>query len=231
MYIPPSNREDSPRVMLDFIRANPFGVLVTARGGDLFGTHLPFIVEAERGPHGTLLGHLARANPHHRSAPPEEQALVVFSGPDAYVSPRWYPSKREHGAVVPTWNYVAVHVYGTLRFRHDEPFLRDQLRRLTTAHEGSGISAWRMEDAPADYLAQNVKAIVGLEVEISRLEGKWKMSQNRSSADIDGAIDGLAALGERKAAEVAQVMRERQAPAASAMRSDSMDPRRRRDTP
>jgi transcriptional regulator len=207
MYIPTSYREERPDEMFAFILANPFGAMVTSRDGELFATHLPFVVDRFTGARGTLLGHIARANDHHKDAPAEERALVIFTGPDAYITPRWYPSKAEHGKVVPTWNYVAVHAYGTLRFRRDEAFLRRQLELLTTQHEGAGPGAWKVTDAPDEYVAQQLKAIVGLEVEITALEGKWKMSQNRDDADIDGVVAGLA--GERHASAIADLVNAR----------------------
>jgi len=191
MYIPPSNAEQRPEVMLDFIAAHPFGALVTASAQGLFATHLPMVVDRARGPHGTLTGHVARANPHHRHTGMAEEALVIFQGPDAYITPSWYPAKAEHGKVVPTWNYVAVHVRGTLRFIDDAEFLRQQLHALTTQHENGREHPWAVHDAPADFVEQQMRAIVGVEIEITRLEGKWKMSQNRSDADIDGVVRGL----------------------------------------
>jgi transcriptional regulator len=205
MYVPKSYREDRPDELFAFIAANPFGALITARAGRMFASHLPFVVDRGAGAQGTLLGHIARANDHHRDAPPSEEALVIFNGPEAYVTPRWYPSKAEHGKVVPTWNYVAVHVYGTLRFTSDESFLRRQLELLTTEHEGAAPDAWRVTDAPDAWVAQQMKAIVGLELRITAIEGKWKMSQNRDAADIDGVIAGLPA--DKQA--VAELVRQR----------------------
>lgn len=190
MYIPPTNAEQRPEVMLDFIEAHPFGALVTASSVDgLFATHLPLVLDRERGPYGTLQGHVARANPHHRHAASE--ALVILQGPDAYITPSWYAAKAEHGRVVPTWNYVAVHVYGTLRFVEDADFLRGHLHALTTRHEAPRDQPWAVQDAPPEYVDGLIRAIVGVEIEITRLEGKWKMSQNRSDADIDGVVRGL----------------------------------------
>ena len=190
MYIPPSNAEHRPEVMLDFIEAHPLGALVTASPEGLFATHLPLVLDRRGGPHGTLEGHVARANPHHRHAHAGE-ALVIFQGPDAYITPAWYPAKAEHGRVVPTWNYVAVHAYGTLTFTDDPTFLRRHLEALVTRHEAGRGEPWAVSDAPAAYVEQQERAIVGVRIEITRLEGKWKMSQNRSAADIDGVVRGL----------------------------------------
>lgn len=140
---------------------------------------------------GTLLGHVARANPHSRVTGESVEAMVIFSGPDAYITPEWYATKREHGRVVPTWNYVAIHAYGTLRLHDDPQFLRPHLEALTRQHEVGRSSPWHVSDAPDEFVAQQMKAIVGVELRIERLEGKWKMSQNRSQADIDGVVAGL----------------------------------------
>jgi len=190
MYIPASNAEHRPDVIHDFIQAHPLGALVTGAAGSLLATHLPLVLYRDRGAHGVLHGHLARANPQSRVASPCE-ALVIFTGAEAYVSPSWYASKREHGKVVPTWNYVAVHAYVTLRLVDDAEFLNEHLHALTSVHEGAREQPWSVSDAPADYIEQQQRAIIGVELEITRLEGKWKMSQNRPAADIDGVIRGL----------------------------------------
>ena len=191
MYIPPSNAEPSAPAVHDFIDVHPLGVLVTASADGLFATHLPLLLHRDRGAHGTLAGHVARANPHHRQVPSIAEALVIFSGPQAYITPTWYAAKEEHGKVVPTWNYIAVHVYGSLRFTDDPVFLRKHLEQLVSRHEAGRPVSWGIGDAPERYIEQQVKAIVGLELTITRLEGKWKMSQNRSDADIDGVVRGL----------------------------------------
>jgi len=193
MYIPSSNVEQRHEVIFDFIDAHPLGALVTASpSGELFATHLPWLVDRSAGEHGMLRGHVARANPPHRVPRAEDaEALVIFSGNDAYVRPGWYASKAEHGRVVPTWNYVAVHVYGTLRFIDDPAVLRNLVESLTARHEMVRPEPWHVSDAPDSYVQQQLKAIVGVELTITRLEGKWKMSQNRPHADIDGVVRGL----------------------------------------
>lgn len=196
MYIPPSNAETRPQVIFDYIEANPLGALVTHdTSTGLFATHLPFILHRDQGEHGTLEGHIALANSHHRHEPASTDepldALVIFTGPDAYITPSWYAAKAEHGRVVSTWNYIAIHVYGTLRFVSDPEFLRRHIEELVTRHEARRPEPWAMSDAPADYIAQMLKGIVGVQLTITRIEGKWKMSQNRSSADIDGVVRGL----------------------------------------
>jgi transcriptional regulator len=205
MYIPPSNAEHRPEVMLGFIEAHPLGALVTSSGEGLFATHLPLVLDRAAGPHGTLEGHVARANPHHRQAA-DGEALVIFQGPDAYVSPAWYAAKAEHGRVVPTWNYVAVHAYGTLHFTDDPAHLRRHLEALTARHEAGRPEPWAVDDAPAEYVEGLQRAIVGVRIEITRLEGKWKMSQNRSAADIDGVVRALAGSSSAVDRAVAEIV-------------------------
>jgi transcriptional regulator len=211
MYIPSSYAEQDRSVLFEFIEQQPLGILVTASGArSPYATHLPLVLERDAGAHGTLVGHLARANPHARlleSAGGE--ALVIFPGPDAYVTPAWYPAKQEHGKVVPTWNYVAVHAYGTLRLRHEADFLRAHLDALTARHEAGRDAPWQVTDAPREYIARLLEAIVGFEIEIARLEGKWKMSQNRSSADIDGVVRGLGASASDRDRAVATIVEAR----------------------
>jgi len=215
MYVPPSNAEDRPGVLFDFIEAHPLGALVTASADGLFATHLPLVLHRGRGPHGVLEGHVARANPHHRLEPAAGEALVIFPGPDAYVSPSWYPAKAEHGRVVPTWNYVAVHAYGALRFVEDRAFLRRHLEELTARHEAGRERPWAVDDAPAEYVAGLERAIVGVEIAITRVEGKWKMSQNRPAADIDGVVRGLAASPRAGDREVAEIVAARRPPSSA----------------
>jgi transcriptional regulator len=209
MYIPPSNAENDPDVIFDFIEAHSLAALVTNGVEGLFATHLPLLVYRTRGPHGTLQGHIARANPHHRMADSGSEALVIFTGPDAYVTPAWYPAKAEHGKVVPTWNYVAVHAHGTLRFIDDPAFLHAHLQALTSRHEAGRAQEWAIGDAPAEFIAGLERAIVGVEITITRLEGKWKMSQNRSAADIDGVVRGLADSGDEVQRRVSAIVEAR----------------------
>jgi len=211
MYIPHANAERRPETMLDFIESRAFGALVTSSPSEgLFATHLPLVLDRSRGSNGVLEGHVARGNPHHWLASADAGALVIFQGADAYITPAWYAAKAEHGRVVPTWNYVAVHAYGTLRFIDDVEFLARHLDALTDRHERGRAEPWSTADAPAEYIAQLRKAIVGVELTITRLEGKWKMSQNRSDADIDGVITGLSSSaneGDRAVAAIVQARR------------------------
>jgi transcriptional regulator len=208
MYNPSAYREDRLPVVHEFIRTHPFAMLVTNGPDGLFASHLPFVLDAEDGEHGTLVGHLARANPHVRMLDDGAESLVVFSGPHAYVSPNWYPGKQEHGREVPTWNYVTVHAYGAATTFNDAAELRALLDRLTDTHEAKFPKPWRVGDAPADYLEQMYRAIVGIRVPIARIEGKWKLSQNRQAPDRIGAKAGLAASFDPRDREVAALMRD-----------------------
>jgi transcriptional regulator len=195
MWTPRSFQEANSTVLHDVIEANSFAVLVSRPdNGGMVATHLPFLLDRGRGAHGTLIGHLARANPHWRALGLE--ALAVFSGAHAYISPAWYQDQQ----TVPTWNYVAVHAYGTPVVIHDPELLRGIVGRLTRLHEQRVGSTWSL--AQADPIIDNeLKAIVGFEMEISRLEGKFKLNQNRSAADRRGVAQALGASvgpGERE---------------------------------
>lgn len=192
MYIPPAFREDDLAALHATMRQARLANLVTATGEGLIATPLPLMLSPEEGPHGTLYGHVARANPQWR-LPPVGEAMALFMGPDAYVSPAWYPSKQEHGKVVPTWNYVAVHAYGPIEFFEDADRLRDVVTRLTDLHEAPRANRWAVTDAPEPFIQAQLRGIVGLRLPIARLEGKRKMSQNRSAADRAGVAAGLAA--------------------------------------
>lgn len=210
MYIPNSYAEHDTTALFDFIDAHPLGALVTSEpGSGLFATHLPLVLDRVGGASGTLLGHVARANLHARLGNAPIPALVMFTGPNAYITPSWYATKQESGRVVPTWNYAVVHAYGTLRLRDDAEFLHAHLESLTNAHESAQPHAWHVDDAPSEYISQQMKAIVGVEFTIERLEGKWKMSQNRSHADIDGVVRGLSASHAPQDQVVAGIVQER----------------------
>ena len=208
MYIPRSFAEPETAVLHAFIEAHSFATLVTASDG-LFASHLPLILRSGDGPLGTLEGHIARANPHRSRVPEQAPALVIFTGPQAHVTPTWYPSRQTDGRVVPTWNYVAVHAYGNVRFTDDTEFLRGHLGRLVARHEGARGSDWTIDDPPEEYVSQQLRAIVGVEIIIAQLEGKWKMSQNRSEADRDGVVDGLRHSGSEQDSAVAALVAQR----------------------
>ena len=208
MYIPKRFAEPETPELHRFIDAHPFATLVTGNDG-LYATHLPLVLRADDGPFGTLEGHVARANPHQARIGIDTAALVIFAGEQTHITPTWYPSKLTDARVVPTWNYVAVHAYGTVNRIEDAAFLHAHVERLTVRHEAARGSEWRTDDPPADYVAQQLKAIVGVEVRIALLEGKWKMSQNRSEADVDGVIEGLRRAGEHDVAEVVSGRKQR----------------------
>jgi transcriptional regulator len=174
--------------------------LVTSTDEGLLATMLPFVHDPSVGAHGALLGHLARTNDQWRHAAHGE-SLVIVRGPDAYVSPSWYPSKAEHGRVVPTWNYVTAHVYGRLVVRDDPAWVEALVRRLTDKHEAGRTPRWSPDDAPPAFLAGQLRAIVGVELLITRIEAKAKLSQNRPAADVDGVVAGLTADGDGVMAE------------------------------
>jgi transcriptional regulator len=209
VYIPPSFAERDVPVLHAFIEAHPLGALVTTSATGLVATHLPLVLDRTRGANGTLQGHIARANPHHELAEEATEALVLFTGADAYVTPSLYPSKSEHGKVVPTWNYVAVHARGTLRFVREPGALRRHLEQLTALHESGRPRPWSIADPPDGYVDKLLGAIVGVEVEIMQLDGKWKMSQNRPAADVDGVIEGLGRSEDPRQREVAEIVRAR----------------------
>lgn len=207
MYTPAAFAETDLERLFDFIEAHPLATLVSASPeGAPVATHLPLLLDREAGAHGMLTGHVARANDQHRQLASGRPALVIFTGADAYVTPAWYASKREHGRVVPTWNYVAVHAQVTPRVIEDPAWLRTHVEALTARHEVGRDVPWKVNDAPAAYVEAQLRGIVGVELAIGRLEGKWKMSQNRPDADIAGVVEGLAASPDPRAREVAPIV-------------------------
>ncbi|MSO89998.1 MAG: FMN-binding negative transcriptional regulator [Acetobacteraceae bacterium] len=192
MYNPPGFREERTEVLHTAIRSVGLAILVTTGPDGLMASHIPMLLDTDAGPLGTLIGHVARGNPQARATGP---ALAIFQGLDAYITPSWYPSKQVDQKVVPTWNYVAVHATGTLETFEDPPRLLDIVTRLTERFEGARGKPWAVSDAPADYVAGMLKGITGLVLPIVNLEGKWKMSQNRTPADSAGVVGGLRADG------------------------------------
>jgi transcriptional regulator len=195
MYIPPAFREDDLAALHATVRQARLANLVTATAEGLLATPLPLFLVAEEGGQGTLYGHVARANPQWK-LPPAGDAMALFTGPEAYVSPSWYPSKQEHGKVVPTWNYIAVQAHGPVEFFEDAGRLLAVVTRLTELHEQGRAAPWAVTDAPEDFVRAQLKGIVGLRLPVARWEGKRKMSQNRGAADRAGVAAGLAASGE-----------------------------------
>lgn len=209
MYLPKHFEETRLDVLHDLIVRHPLGTLVTLGDDGLEANHLPFEIDRSVGPFGTLRGHVARANPVWRTAGGAVPPLVVFQGPDAYISPSWYPAKWETGRVVPTWNYAVVHATGPLRVIEDPAALRALLGRLTARHETAVGKSWRIGDAPADYLEKMLAAVVGIEMPIARLQGKWKTSQNQPAANREGAAAGLRGLSGDDGRAMAELVRPR----------------------
>jgi transcriptional regulator len=208
MYEPPLHRQDDLALLFDLIRRRPLGLLVTHGPQGLLANAIPFLLEAAAGPCGTLSAHMARAHGQWRDLAATGEALAVFSGDDHYVSPGWYATKRETGKVVPTWNYVMVQARGAARVIEDEAWLRRHIAALTDAHEQGRAAPWAVGDAPEDFVAAMARQIVGVEIVVADLRGKWKASQNRSAADRDGVIAGLSAEGDAEALAMAAIVRE-----------------------
>ncbi|QIZ46673.1 FMN-binding negative transcriptional regulator [Dickeya zeae] len=190
MHCPPVFRETRLPTLHALMRAHPLAMLITTGPSGLSANLIPFLLTDE-GAFGTLHAHLARNNPQVDALKTADQVLVVFQGPDSYISPDWYPSKQVQGKAVPTWNYVMVQARGTPKVIDDAQWLRQQVGALTDAHEHARPQPWRVNDAPADFIAAQLNGIIGLEIPITALEGKWKVSQNRTPADRQGVIDGL----------------------------------------
>lgn len=205
MYLPKHFEESRPEVLQALVREHPLATLITQdRAGALQANPVPMLLDppgdlAGAPPHGTLRGHVARANPLWRDTNIEVDALVVFQGAQRYISPSWYPSKAEHGKVVPTWNYIVVQARGRLRAIDDAAWLHAFVTRLTDRFEAAGSAPWKVSDAPDDYVASMLRAIVGIEIDIASIAGKWKVSQNRSDADQAGVAAGLASLDNAEA--------------------------------
>ena len=206
MYVPAHFREDRIPVLHDAIARIRLATLVTSGADGIEVSHVPMLIDPEPAPFGTLRGHLARANPQSRRLAADAPALAIFLGPEAYITPAWYETKRRTGKVVPTWNYVAVHAHGALRLVDDPDWLLAHVGKLTQTQEAGRAEPWAVTDAPKDYIAGMVKGIIGFELPIARLEGKWKMSQNRPAEDRAGVIAGLAREGGADEAAVAALV-------------------------
>jgi transcriptional regulator len=196
LYTPPAFRIDDLPLLLDHIARTGLATFITAGADGPIVSHVPLVHEQSETGMGRLIGHLARANPQWQASDLSKPALAVFMGPDAYISPSWYPSKAETGRVVPTWNYAVVHVRGTLTFFDDAERLRAAVERLTDHHERVRAEPWQVSDAPERFVASQLKGIVGFEIAITGIDGKYKLSQNRTEPDRDGVIDGLAREGD-----------------------------------
>jgi transcriptional regulator len=206
MYVTPVFKEEDLPVLHDAIRQSGLATLVTLGADGMEASHVPMLLDPEPAPFGTLHGHIARSNPQWQREAADGHALAIFLGPDAYITPSWYATKRETGKVVPTWNYVAIHVYGPVRFFDDANRLLAHVTKLTKHHEARRAAPWAVTDAPEDYIGGQLKRIIGFEIPIARLEGKWKMSQNRPAQDRVGVVEGLVREGGPAEAVVAKIV-------------------------
>lgn len=202
MYLPKHFAEERPEVLHELIRRRPLATLVTLSADGLVANSVPLLLVPEDGGRLLLQGHVARANPVWRESLPDVDVLALFQGEDAYISPSWYPAKVEHGRVVPTWNYVTVQARGRLRFIEDPAWLKGLLDRLTREHEDKRAAPWRLSDAPADYIEKMLAAVVGLELEVTQLVGKWKASQNQPVEAREGVVRGLREEGRPGTGEI-----------------------------
>jgi transcriptional regulator len=206
MYQPQAHEETDLAVLHSLVRAHALGAWVTQGPDGLIANHIPFLLDASDGPRGCLRAHCARANPVWREMSTQQPSVILFQGPETYITPSWYPSKHQHGKAVPTWNYAVVHVHGVPRAIDEEPWLRAHLERLTDLHEAAQAVPWKMGDAPEDYLRKMIGAVVGIEVPIDRIEGKWKVSQNRPVPDRLGVVAGLMSRGDEASAAMATLV-------------------------
>lgn len=211
MYIPAAFREDRPALLHDFIRRHPLGALICTTAEGLTANHIPMILAADASGNTLLHGHVARANPVWKNLPADAPVLVIFGGAEHYISPSWYPAKQEHGKVVPTWNYSVVHAHGTIRFQDDKEQARQYVSALTNKHEAGRPDSWAVTDAPATYIELQLAAIVGFEIRVERLVGKFKASQHRPEDERAAVRQALEGEGVT-AADRAEVVRDPKAP-------------------
>jgi transcriptional regulator len=208
MYVPAHFEETRVEVMHELMRAHPFATLVTLASSGLEANHIPLELHPDPAPFGTLRGHIARANPLWRELSSDANALVIFQGANRYISPAWYATKEETGKVVPTWNYAVVHAHGPLKVIEDRDWLRQLVGRLTDHHESSRSKPWSVSDAPEEYIEKTLESIVGLEMPIARLVGKWKVSQNRPAKDQSGVIENLLKEDDESSKAMADLVRQ-----------------------
>jgi transcriptional regulator len=208
MYLPTQFEETNLTILHGLIRSHPFATLVTYGETGLEVNHLPFLLDPGRGEYGTLRGHVARANPVWQQLAGTSESIAVFQGPECYISPGWYPSKQEHGKVVPTWNYAVVHAYGVARAIEDGAWLLELVGELTDTHEAPRAQPWKVTDAPAEFIDKLIESIVGIEIPITKINGKWKVSQNRPPADRQGVIAGLEARPDEASQAMASLVQQ-----------------------
>ncbi len=209
MHTPKHFEEPRIEVLHELIRKQSLATLVVMGSSGLNANHIPLYLSGEPGPLGTLRGHVSRSNPVWKDFDAAIEALAIFSGPEAYITPNWYATRRETGQAVPTWNYVVVHAQGPLRVIEDPAWLRAHVEELTRHKESGFPEPWTMADAPSDYIARLLAGIVGLEMPVTRIEGKWKVSQNQPEANRRGVVAGLEASGDPHAPAMAALVRER----------------------
>jgi len=209
MYIPAHFAESRVEVLHQLICERPLGILVTLGTEGLTANHIPFEIAAEPRPFGTLRCHVARANPVWHDFAPDYEALAIFTGPSTYISPSWYPTKDQSGEVVPTYNYLVAHAYGAIKIIHDVEWLRGLVTRLTHRFEAGRETPWQVTDAPAAFIEKQLGAIVGIEIPISKLVGKWKVSQNRPPQDREGVARALGALDDADSSAIARWVKEK----------------------
>jgi transcriptional regulator len=207
MYTPAAFRQDDLATLHEQMRACRLPTLVSHGSQGLLASHLPLLLAPDEGEYGTLYGHFARANPQWRDLAEDSEVLVIFQGPEAYISPSWYAAKAEHGKVVPTWNYISVQAHGRAEVFDDAERLLQLVSRLSDLHEADRPQPWAVSDAPREYIDSMLRAIVGFALPIQRIEGKWKLGQNRSSADQVGVREGLTASSDARDRELAAQMR------------------------
>lgn len=208
MYVPKHHALPDIEPVQALIEAHPLGAWVMPSDEGLVANHIPFLLDRSRGRFGTLLGHVSRANPVWRQLLASEHSVVMFQGPQSYITPGWYPSKQEHGRVVPTWDYAVAHAHGVARAIHEEAWLHDLLVRLTTINEASRQLPWKVSDAPANFIDKLLRAVVGIEIPIHRLTGKLKASQDEALQDRLGTVAGLAAEGTENASAMASFVQQ-----------------------
>ena len=206
MYTPKDFEETRIDILHQLMKSHPLASLVTLGDAELIVNHLPFLIDPSCGLFGTLRGHVARANPVWQAFSHTVESVVIFQGPESYITPSWYPSKEAHGKVVPTWNYAVVHAYGYPRVIENAAWLRAHVTELTNKHEPTQALPWKVSDAPQDFTDKLINAIVGIEISISTIRGKWKVSQNRPMADRLGVVAGLESLGGEQARAMASLV-------------------------
>ena len=206
MYVPKHHEETDLGVLHALIQSHPLGAWVTQDDGELLVNHIPFLLDAERGEHGTLVGHVARANRVWETRSTTVDSVVIFQGAETYITPSWYPGKHAHGKAVPTWNYAVVHAHGLPRAIEDRDWLRRHITQLTDTHEADQALPWKVSDAPEEFIERLLGAIVGIEIPIAKLVGKWKVSQNRPEPDKLGVVAGLLARDDPQSRQMAAMV-------------------------